>query len=72
MDIIFCRNVLMYFTQGNARRAIQRLYDSLDVGRLIVGSVESSYILFSQSAATNLPGTPIYKKDSCRSQRNIC
>ncbi len=29
MDLIFCRNVIMYFEAGRARSVIRKLYDAL-------------------------------------------
>lgn len=63
MDVIFCRNVLMYFTQNLQRKVIQNLYRCLvDSGWLIVSSSEISHIRFSQFVAVNFPGMTLYKK----------
>ncbi len=65
MDIIFCRNVLMYFAPQKVKGVIQNLYRCLvDDGWLIVSPSELSHVLFSQFAAVNFPGTILYKKDS--------
>lgn len=65
MDIIFCRNVLMYFAPKKAEGVIQNLYHCLvDDGWLIVSPSELSHVLFSQFAAVNFPGTILYNKDS--------
>lgn len=43
-DVIFCRNVLIYFSQATKRDILQRLAGSLNVGGyLFVGSTESMY-----------------------------
>jgi len=69
MDIIFCRNVLMYFAPEYAGKVIQNLYRSLlDGGWLIVSPSETSHILFSQFATVNFPGVILYKKDSKKSR----
>jgi chemotaxis protein methyltransferase CheR len=69
MDIIFCRNVLMYFSPEYAGKVIQNLYRSLlDGGWLIVSPSETSHILFSQFATVNFPGVILYKKDSKKSR----
>jgi len=69
MDIIFCRNVLMYFAPEYAGKVIQNLYRSLlDGGWLIVSPSETSHILFSQFATANFPGVILYKKDSKKSR----
>jgi chemotaxis protein methyltransferase CheR len=64
MDLIFCRNVLMYFTPERARRVSQNLYHSLvEGGWLIVGASELSHLLFSQFASAHFPGAIVYRKD---------
>jgi chemotaxis protein methyltransferase CheR len=64
MDIIFCRNVLMYFLSERAKQVIRRFHLSLtDGGWLIVSPSETSHVLYSQFATVNFPGTIFYKKD---------
>ena len=49
MDIIFCRNVLMYFVSERARQVGQGLYRSIEEGGwLMVGASELSQFLFPQ------------------------
>ena len=63
MDVIFCRNVLMYFTPERARSVGQRLNNSLvQGGWLMVGACELSQLLFPQFAAVHFPGTIVYRK----------
>ncbi|MHB8881012.1 MAG: CheR family methyltransferase [Thermodesulfovibrionales bacterium] len=63
MDIIFCRNVLMYFSQERARDAVQHFYRCLaGDGRLIVSAVETSQTLFSAFRPINYPGVILYRK----------
>jgi chemotaxis protein methyltransferase CheR len=63
MDIIFCRNVLMYFDSERARKVVRKLHLSLvDNGWLIVSPCETSQVLFAQFAAINFPGAILYKK----------
>lgn len=70
MDIILCRNVLMYFSQERAKQVAQALYLCLvDNGWLAVSPVETSHVLFSQFAAINFPDAIFYKKDISKSQR---
>ena len=65
MDIIFCRNVLMYFSPEKAKKVIENLYGSLaEGGWLIVSSCELSPILFPQFHTVNFPGTILYQKNS--------
>ncbi|HAZ02203.1 MAG: hypothetical protein A2W95_05490 [Bacteroidetes bacterium GWA2_40_14] len=64
MDIIFCRNVLMYFTQEHFRLVEQRLYDSLkQSGYLIVSASELSMQNFPEFTPINIPGTVFYQKN---------
>ncbi len=64
MDIIFCRNVLMYFTPEQTKETIQNLYNSLvDGGWLIVSSIETSPVLYSQFTSVNFHGLTVYKKN---------
>jgi chemotaxis protein methyltransferase CheR len=57
-DVIFCRNVLMYFGQEQVRRVIGRLRDCLvDGGWLVVNASEASASLFAGF-------TPVYHEDA--------
>ncbi|MFZ2411499.1 MAG: CheR family methyltransferase [Candidatus Methanoperedens sp.] len=70
MDIIFCRNVLMYFSEERAKQVVAALYLCLvDGGWLVVSPVETSHVLYSQYVAVNFPGAIYYKKVIARSQR---
>ena len=63
MDVIFCRNVLMYFTAERAKEVVRNLYRSLvDGGWLIVSPVETSNALFSSFSAVQFPGVVVYRK----------
>jgi chemotaxis protein methyltransferase CheR len=63
MDIIFCRNVLMYFSQKRARDVIHNFYRCLgEDGWLIVSAVEASQVLFSEFRTMNFPGLTLYRK----------
>lgn len=63
MDVIFCRNVLMYFSAERAREVIRNLYRSLvDGGWLIVSPAETSGALFSPFSAEQFPGVLMYRK----------
>ena len=65
MDIIFCRNVLMYFAPERAKQAVHKLHLSLlDGGWLIVSPCETSHVIFDQFVTLNYPGAIFYKKDS--------
>jgi chemotaxis protein methyltransferase CheR len=63
MDIIFCRNVLIYFTASHARKLVENLHRALaEGGWLAVSPSECSQTLFSSFAAVNFPGTILYRK----------
>jgi len=69
MDIIFCRNVLMYFSQVRAKKVAQALYLCLvDGGWLVVSPVETSQVQVSQFRAIYFPGATFYKKYLAMSQ----
>ena len=64
MDIIFCRNVLMYFTPGRTRKVTKNLYRSLvDGGWLIASPSETSHVLFSHFVTINFPSAILYRKE---------
>jgi chemotaxis protein methyltransferase CheR len=68
MDIIFCRNVLMYFAPEQAKKVVRNLYDSLaEGGWLIVGLGETSHLLFSDYKMVQFPNAILYQK--CREQK---
>ena len=65
MDVIFCRNVLMYFAPERARKVVQNLHRSLvDGGWLIVSPSEASHALFTPLVTINFPDAILYRKDS--------
>lgn len=67
MDVIFCRNVLIYFTAERAQRVIARLYHALaDGGWLIVSPVETAYVLESPFVPVQLPGVTLFQKNPQR------
>ena len=67
MDLIFCRNVLMYFSPAQARKVATNLYRALvDGGWLVVSPSETSQILFQQFLTVNFPGTIVYQRASNR------
>lgn len=63
MDVIFCRNVLMYLTVERARHVIEHLHRSLvDGGWLIVSPAETSQRLFGGFTAVGVSGAVFYRK----------
>ncbi len=65
MDLILCRNVLMYFTPERAKNVVEQFYRSLvEGGWLIVSPSETSHVLFSRFHAVNFGDAIFYRKDS--------
>jgi chemotaxis protein methyltransferase CheR len=65
MDVIFCRNVLMYFTPEQAREVVGKLHRTLvDGGWLIVSQSEGSQQLFSSFRQATIAGAILYEKTS--------
>ncbi len=63
MDVIFCRNVMMYFSPDIVKKIVAKLHDALlDDRWLIVGSSETSQFYFPQFITVNFPGAILYKK----------
>ena len=63
MDIIFCRNVLMYFMPERARQVIQSLVRCLsDGGWLMVGACELLREKFDRLSCVQFSGTTVYRK----------
>ncbi|HVF09988.1 MAG TPA: CheR family methyltransferase [Abditibacteriaceae bacterium] len=64
MDVILCRNVLIYLTAAHIRQVTQNFYRCLvDGGWLIVSPSETSHTLLSQFSTVNFPGTILYRKE---------
>lgn len=69
MDLVFCRNVLMYFSQPCAKRVIQNLHHCLvENGWLIVSPVETSHALFNPFVPVSFSGVTLYRKTAERVQ----
>lgn len=65
MDVIFCRNVLMYFSQPHVKKVARNFRRALvEGGWLIVSPTESMQILSSPFAAVNFPDATLYRKES--------
>jgi len=63
MDLVICRNVLIYFREETIRRIVDRFHDSLvDNGWLVVGHAEPSQEIFHRFSVKNFPGTITYHK----------
>ena len=63
MDLILCRNVLIYFPPATTQHVVHRLYDALaEDGWLIVGHAEPSQEVFHRFVSCNFPDTVVYRK----------
>jgi chemotaxis protein methyltransferase CheR len=63
MDVVFCRNVLMYFTEAARKKVVHRFHRSLaEQSWLIVSPTETSPTLFCEFAAVSLAGVTLYRK----------
>ncbi|MCY2927452.1 MAG: chemotaxis protein CheR, partial [Planctomycetota bacterium] len=63
MDLILCRNVLIYFNEETTRGVVGRLHESLAGGGwLVVGHAEPSQSIFGEFHTQNFPGTVIYQR----------
>jgi chemotaxis protein methyltransferase CheR len=65
MDLVFCRNVLMYFTRDAQRATVARLQRSLVTGGwLLVSPAEASVELLRPLVPFNHPEVTFYRKDA--------
>lgn len=63
-DIIFCRNVLIYFDQPTKMRVVKNFYDVLNPGGyLLLGEAESLHEISSAFKVEHHPGAFVYKKE---------
>ncbi len=69
MDIIFCRNVLIYFAPEQVKKVIENFYRCLtEGGWLVLSPSETSHVLFPQFVPVNFDGAVLYRKDSARTR----
>ncbi len=70
LDLILCRNVMMYFLPQQINQVIERFHRCLtDGGWLAVSPSETSSARFSRFVAVGFPGVFLYQKDSAQPQR---
>jgi chemotaxis protein methyltransferase CheR len=63
MDLVICRNVLIYFREEAIQRIVDRFHESLvDGGWLVVGHAEPSQDIFHRFQVSNFPGTIVYRR----------
>jgi chemotaxis protein methyltransferase CheR len=69
MDVILCRNVLMYFTAEAIKKVIHQFHRSLADGSwLMVGPAETSQTLFSEFTSVSFAGATLYRKGATPQQ----
>lgn len=67
MDIIFCRNVLIYFDNESRRRVIENFYDRLvDGGYLLLGHAESLINISTAFKLKHLKNDMVYQKPQAK------
>ncbi len=63
IDVVFCRNVLMYFTPPQAQKVVNKLHRALaDGGWLVLSPSECSQSFASGFTQVNFPGAILYQK----------
>jgi chemotaxis protein methyltransferase CheR len=63
VDVIFCRNVLIYFSDAMTRRAVNHFYDALvPGGYLFLGHAESLSRVTDRFAPIRFQGAMVYQK----------
>ncbi|MGE0684953.1 MAG: protein-glutamate O-methyltransferase CheR, partial [Candidatus Binatia bacterium] len=69
IDIVFCRNVLIYFTAQRIRRILTQLYQALNEGGwLIVSPVETAFAMDSPFTTVQFPGVTLFRKGSVQTE----
>lgn len=72
VDIIFCRNVLIYFSNAGISAVTERLYNSLkDGGILVVSPVEMSALVCRKFDSIKYSGYSIYHKNCNIAVQNL-
>jgi chemotaxis protein methyltransferase CheR len=67
LDVIFCRNVLMYLTPEGIRKVVRQFHRALATdGWLIVSPTETSQELFSEFATVSFGDVTFYRKSATR------
>lgn len=65
MDVILCRNVVMYFTREAQQATAARFHEALvDGGWLIVSAAEASAQLLRPLETVSFPGTILFRKEA--------
>lgn len=62
-DVIFCRNVLIYFDEALKRRVVEEFWRSLPPGGfLVLGGAESLFGISDRFKSVMLGGSPVYQR----------
>ncbi|MBA4396269.1 MAG: chemotaxis protein CheR [Syntrophus sp. (in: bacteria)] len=71
MDIIFCRNALMYLVPAVAKKCVQRFHDALlPDGWFLVSASEGHFLSDAEFTAINFPNTILYRKFGAKQLRS--
>jgi len=63
IDVVFCRNVLIYFTPQRIRRILTQLHQALnDGGWFVVSPVETAFVMDSPFTVVQFPGVTLFRK----------
>jgi chemotaxis protein methyltransferase CheR len=63
LDVILCRNVLIYFSDASILRAVRLFHDALAPGGyLLLGHAESLSRITDQFTPIRFPGSMIYQR----------
>ena len=69
MDVIFCRNVLMYFTPVQIKQVVKRFYNSLNnSGWLVTSAVELNDQYFGEFETVKFDSCILYHKNKVKPQ----
>ncbi len=72
MDIIFCRNVLMYFNEQSRQEVLKKFSSHLaDGGWLTLGAAETFPVRIPQLAAENFSGAVFYRKTTAVAEQTV-
>jgi chemotaxis protein methyltransferase CheR len=72
VDVVFCRNVLIYFDAGSRRRVIDNLYERLSPGGyLLLGHSESLLNLSTAFELVHLSSDLVYRRPAPRTRRPL-
>ena len=67
LDVIFCRNVLIYFSDASILRAVRLFHDALAPGGyLLLGHAESLSRITDQFTPIRFPGSMIYQRPEAK------